>query len=119
MELWIRSQDKEDLVKAYNFRILNQSDIAINVKFNMSSLEYLVIGRYSTKERALEVLDEIQQLIKNQYIVECKPLISEEITAKLRKHFTDNYSGEFIMQPSSVEIHPINPNVVVYEMPKE
>ncbi len=82
MELWIRSQDKEDLIKAYNFRILNQSDIAINVEFNGSSLEYLVIGRYSTKERALEVLDEIQTKIatydyqhtnntKNYLIYEC------------------------------------------------
>lgn len=63
MDLYIRSQDKEDLVKAYNLRILNQSDIAVNVKFKTSSLEYLIIGRYSTKERALEVLDEIQNIL--------------------------------------------------------
>ena len=68
MELWIRSQDKEDLIKAYNFRILHQNDIAINVRFNGSTLEYLIIGKYATKERALEVLDEIQNILNPMLI---------------------------------------------------
>ncbi len=69
MELWIRSQDKEDLVKAYNFRILNESYIAINVENRGEILDYLVVGKYATKERALEVLDEIQNvlLLKDMY----------------------------------------------------
>lgn len=69
MNLWIRSQDKKHLVKCeaimyeetgtgYGLRVF-----AKNYDFN--------IARYKTKERALEVLDEIQNIfslnIKNKH----------------------------------------------------
>ena len=59
MELWIRSQDKECLMK------VNRID------YDYSALMHRIIvngyqtlsGLYETKERALEVLDEIQRYI--------------------------------------------------------
>jgi len=54
MDLWIRSQDKLLLTKI-DYIVINGSDF-----FNQNQL----IGTYSSYERALEVLDEIQRLIK-------------------------------------------------------
>lgn len=54
MELWVRSQDKLLLTKI-DYILVNGLDI-----FNQNQL----IGTYKTYERTLEVLDEIQKIIK-------------------------------------------------------
>ena len=65
MELWIRSQDKEELVKISGTRIdyLRENEIIGYVEYDGS----ITLGIYATKERALEVLDEIQQQLVNKY----------------------------------------------------
>lgn len=60
MELWVRSQDKERLCKVNNLFIKNFS---ICCSCNDENNDYDYLGVYSTKERALEVLDEIQDLM--------------------------------------------------------
>lgn len=65
MELWIRSQDKSSIVKVDNLYISVGNYICYYVEkgkevpgtYYRPSGE---LGRYETKERALEVLDEIQ-----------------------------------------------------------
>ena len=61
MELWIRSQDKEKLLKV--------NDIAIEMNmiygYYDKNTEYELLGQYKSKERALEVLDEIQRKIES------------------------------------------------------
>ena len=67
MELWIRSQDRENLKKINTGFYLRQdlSDYAKGeVIFIVSGGDKL--GEYETKERALEVLDEIQKYIEKQ-----------------------------------------------------
>lgn len=60
MELWIRSQDKEKLVK------VNDIAIEMNMIYGYfdKNTEYEHLGSYATKERALKVLDEIQYKIQ-------------------------------------------------------
>lgn len=65
MNLWIRSQDREVLTRvvdiwkdAYKNEIWSQSSFAIKN----------CLGIYKTKERAIEVLDEIQDLLQNAYV---------------------------------------------------
>ena len=58
MELWIRSQDRKSLIKS-NGVGLTPSEISI-YPIGLNG----VLGTYETKERALEVLDEIQKLLK-------------------------------------------------------
>lgn len=59
MDLWIRSQDKMTLKKI----------IDLSISQNLFTNEYTILcnhnvfGDYATKERALEVLDEIQKKI--------------------------------------------------------
>ena len=91
MELWIRSQDKLSLIKvnrieifhhysykdtqekyllpsgSFEYRKVQKKDKYI--KSEIVSNDEITLGTYKTKERALEVLDEIQRLITDlQYM---------------------------------------------------
>lgn len=58
MDLWIRSQDKENLIKATGVRVIEN-----HIQIRSDGLGILTIGVYKTKERALVVLDDIQNKI--------------------------------------------------------
>ena len=61
MELWIRSQDKECLVKISNIQYIYKNYIhGLGTYYD----NLKILGEYKTKERAIEVLDEIEKLIK-------------------------------------------------------
>lgn len=84
MELWIRSQDKEKLLKCNDIAIKNHrydtmdeyGNRCINYKgyeivgYFDKNTEYETLGTYKTKERALEVLDEIHQRLINLQCIE-------------------------------------------------
>lgn len=55
--MWIRSQDRKILTEIHNLDIDD-----INQIWDGSSL----LGKYSTEEKALKVLDRIEELIANQ-----------------------------------------------------
>jgi hypothetical protein len=57
--MWIRSQDKEMLIKAVCIYLGGENHICAS----SAEWKYWYIGKYSTKEKALKVLDEIQKLI--------------------------------------------------------
>lgn len=59
MELWVRSQDKEILLK------VNELEIETNMIIAFDGNTYQCLGTYKSKERALEILDEIQEYINN------------------------------------------------------
>lgn len=62
MELWIRSQDKTKFGKIISLEIERTT-----IKGNSKCDDYDVwLGHYKTKERALEVLDEIQDLLEGK-----------------------------------------------------
>ena len=101
MELWIRSQDKMNLVKVNQVNVDYQNSKRIIANYipdfvGTQGEYYEMLGDYESKERALEVLDEIQRrLIKLQ-------LVSLEEKGKARKDAV------------------INDNLkCVYEMPEE
>ena len=56
MEIWIRSYDKTVLTKVTNIA-LDEDD---NSLFYENGKYQIELGRYKTKERAVEILDEIQ-----------------------------------------------------------
>ena len=60
--MWIRSQNKEKLIKVVCIYLCGENHICA------SSVEYdrWYIGKYSTEEKALKVLDMIQKLINWQ-----------------------------------------------------
>ena len=61
MGLWVRSQDKEILLK------VNELEIETNMIIAFDGNKYQCLGTYKTKERALEALDEIQEYMDNGY----------------------------------------------------
>ena len=61
MDLWIRSQDRE---KMLSNPILIVDDNKILTPKNDYRDTHLLLGHYKTKERALEVLDEIHHKLK-------------------------------------------------------
>lgn len=68
MELWIRSQDKMNLVKVRQISVNYQDNKQIIANYIPELYEnsgeyYEILGTYKTKERAIEILDEIQQYI--------------------------------------------------------
>ena len=74
MELWIRSQDKINLVKVRQVGVNYQNNKQIIANYTPelyeNSGEFVeLLGIYKTKERAIEVLDEIQNILKPKYIL--------------------------------------------------
>ena len=64
MSLWIRSQDKENLINVNKLEITDFCDADKNAVW----WDEVLLGKYSSKEKALKVLDMIQELIKNMYV---------------------------------------------------
>ena len=65
MELWIRSQDKTTLIRSYEIYISEQQNTYL-IRAKRTSH---ILGSYPTIERAIKVLDEIQNLLNPKYIV--------------------------------------------------
>lgn len=61
MDLWIRSRDKRTLLKANRIDVDGKNIIVWDNDYHCSET---YMGTYATEERALEVLDEIQKIIK-------------------------------------------------------
>ena len=95
MNLWIRSQDKERLTEVNDLRIYYGKEEDLWAIEDCDDLGY-----YKTKERALEVLDEIQNAISG--------IINDE---ELEIQGQKKYTGTAILSKKS--------NNIVYEMPKE
>ena len=69
MELWIRSQDKEVLlnikgIQYQNYKLVENETVEANILIGLYNYyDNEILGEYETKERALEVLTEIQNKI--------------------------------------------------------
>lgn len=69
MELWIRSQDKMNLVQIKQISLNYQDNKQVIANYAPEQYEnsgcfFELLGTYKTKERALEVLNEIQEILK-------------------------------------------------------
>ena len=91
MELWIRSQDKKRLMKVVYFE-LEKDDYGFHILGREDKFSGNKLGTYKTEERALEVLDEIQNALLNKWAN----------NVKYEEHYDDE-----------------TPRSLVYEMPKE
>ena len=95
MNLWIRSQNKQSLLKPVSISLDN---LKSSIFGYYNDDHYEVLGKYKTEERALEVLDEIQDFISTK-IREGK-FGYEEVDLILKSQIVNNMSK-------------------IYEMPKE
>jgi len=60
MGLWVRSQDRTTLIRSYEIYISEYGKDSYVIKAKRTSH---ILGVYNTFERALEVLDEIQERV--------------------------------------------------------
>ena len=107
MELWIRSQDREKFMRVDYF-YLEQNSI---IGYSQSTFTSPVLAKYKRKERALEVLDEIQRILK--------PIIKSYTPLTESKEDYKNHcmKTELVGYETTYDI--VAPPTYVYEMPKE
>jgi hypothetical protein len=65
--MWIRTQDKSGLYECNRVEVFGL-EIILSNSFDIDT--YIVLAAYPTKERCLEVLDEIQELINANVVYE-------------------------------------------------
>lgn len=75
--MWIRSQDKEKLIKANNMLFIREIvNAGYAIAYDLyNNDEFINLGIYKSKEKAIEVLDDIsKQLSMNKAIEICSNL---------------------------------------------
>lgn len=135
MNLWIRSQDKEELLVVNDIKIKNNfskkiieenylpkgstsynkmktvtsyiDDKYINSNVLVNGIN---IGTYKTKERALQILDEIQNILNPLIIFKNCEITKEELDNAIKEH-------AIMINGDSSSVEQLK--VCVYEMPKE
>ena len=102
MELWIRSQDKKKLVKCESISVGGYKACKDETAL---WCEQFNCGTYKTEKRALEVLDEIQNILKPKVIISnYNPVTTDSV-------------GNIISDFKEAKIEQLP--TFVYEMPKD
>lgn len=115
MDLLIRSQDKSCLRKLRQAIWISYSELdnwCIECDCD-------TIGKYKTKERALEVLNEIHSKINPKYFYKTNYLMKPEQMEKMETNLQQKHNADFIVGFASDEIEPLSNDVLIYEMPEE
>lgn len=107
MNLWIRSQDRETLLKVGYLYIPISRDKEHFGIYTKNGIRDEYLGIYKTKERALEVLDEIHNILKPKFKVDVGSIKYED-SKDSSNVLNLNYDCEVLQL-----------NTYVYEMPKE
>ena len=114
MELWIKSQDKTILRKVDTVRIFEGEEFWwIGENFTID------LGKYKTKERALEVLDEIQSKLKATFLMKPKHESFSKYVEDGKRYLEDLNDICVVTGDRCFDLEPINKDIYVYEMPKE
>ena len=113
MELWIRSQDKLALTK------INSIGIEYDKKLVGYGKICVKLGEYKTKERALEVLDEIQSKLKGTFLMKMRDDKYSKYIEDGKRYLEDLNGIHVVTGDNCFDIEPINKDIYVYEMPKE
>ncbi len=116
MELWIRSQCKGYLFKTSHIYVANTEDIGNVCSFDPETKKPYIIGTYATKERAIEVLDEIQSILMPRLDVTVISSLNEK-----DKHILNKINEfDFInIEDKKSALETIINSCYVYEMPQE
>lgn len=109
MELYIRSQDRKKLLKIDNIGIVDYNGCYYVVGYKND--EEIKLGEYGyTATRALEILDEIQNILKPKYILDSK---------SIKPNGNSYVENGVVMQNYSANARIEELSTYVYEMPKE
>ena len=107
MEIWIRSQDKKNLIKVNSLWIMD-NQIWMEVPFyeNHKKLGLTISGHnhklaeYETEERAIEILGEIQRIIyPKEYIEFNSKIMNKSKTEVIKDHYSSYLSSYVYEMP--------------------
>lgn len=107
MELWVRSQDKRILQKVDNIFLDANYE---NKRISTYDGDNVELGTYKTKERAIEVLDEIQNILKPKFKLD---------TSSIQENGRSWVENAVILQNYTANADFIKLDTYVYEMPKD
>lgn len=116
MDLWVRTQNRENTVKiinGYGLKYNDKKTIIANYQPDFTDKYdgyYDVLGTYKTKERALEVLDEIQNILFPKFKID---------TSSIKENGHSWVENGVILQNYTANVDYIKLDTYVYEMPKE
>lgn len=117
MELWVRSQDKSMLLK------VERLGISFNTRTDLDRYEIEAddypIGDYKTKERAVEILNEIQSKLKGTFLMKMKDEKYSKYIEDGKKYLEDLNGIGVVTGDRCFDIEPINKDIYVYEMPEK
>ena len=115
MELWIRSQKNEKLRDGlYKVKEIEIGDYDEDMDCLVANNLYC-IGVYKSKERALEVLNEIQNILQPRVIWR-----EPKTDIKFDENYFYNTAKDMVIQTTQqVEYDLKQAGQIVYEMPKE
>lgn len=116
-DLWIRTQDKSSLRKVNGVILLNlewEERWALFPDTHEDVSKCMHLGTYKTKERALEVLGEIQKLLMNDVIL----FKDFDISPKDLKYIGIDNACVYSTKDNNSQIEHIHRNCVVFEMPE-
>lgn len=125
MELWIRSQDKEKLIKCNDIAISTDSEDGKTIGYKIvgyfdKNTEYEELGFYSSKTRALEIINEIQSKLNcNKFLLKPNFFLSKDDIRREKILLEELNSINLITESSSCSIEPIGNPISVYEMPEK
>lgn len=116
MELWIRSQDKEVLlnikgIQYQNYKLVENETVEANILIGLYNYyDNEILGEYETKERALEVLEEIQNILSPKYILDTSSI-------KPAGNFYEENGMIFQNYDANAKIEELS--TFVYQMPEK
>lgn len=121
MEVWIRTQDKYGLKLCNSVFIGDAGDMyriytCDRTNYKYSESNEWTLGFYKTKEKALQVLDEIQNLLlqSNRVFVNKK---TNNFDLEKLKPILNGINA--VVADKDIKIESININTIVYQMPEK
>ena len=117
MELWIRTQNKMHLLNIESVNINNLDNSSI-IGFSIGG-QCEVLGEYKTKERTLQVLDEIQKKITEASFLWIENNGIEIMHERQVKFLQDAVKEGLPILNSKLQLKSTDIDTIVYEMPKE
>lgn len=110
MELWIRTQRKDSLVKVDEIGV----DISLD-KFDnevwLVVAKDTILARYRTKERTLEVLDEIENILKPKYLLDPSSIKPDGDIYEENGAIFLNYNANARIEELSTYVYQMPPEV--------
>lgn len=115
MSLWIRSQNKYCLKKVDGVFI---KPIRPHV-YHILDFDNNILAEYKTEKRSLEILNDIQAKLKNKFLAKVDPMLNKKDFEDAVKYMENFNRIELVASNPLIDIQPINPEVIIYEMPEK